>query len=120
MLVDAPIDAGLVEVDADGNLKASQALVEIDPQAAELIDEGALVVSDEGAIVPTEKILAIDDTAREMFEAGYLKIDDNGLLVPAANIEEDGFSPLQRRLRSNKKPSAMSLWKSSIIPNRNC
>ena len=91
VLVDAPIDAGLVEVDADGNLKASQALVEIDPQAAELIDEGALVVSDEGAIVPTEKILAIDDTAREMFEAGYLKIDDNGLLVPAANIEEDGF-----------------------------
>ena len=91
VLVDAPIDAGLVEVDADGNLKASQALVEIDPQAAELIDEGALVVSDEGAIVPTEKILAIDDTAREMFEAGYLKIDDNGLLVPATNIEEDGF-----------------------------
>ena len=91
VLVDAPIDAGLVEVDADGNLKASQALVEIDPQAAELIDEGALVVSDEGAIVPTEKILAIDDTAREMFEAGYLKIDDDGILVPATDIEQAGF-----------------------------
>ena len=36
-------------------LKASQALVEIDPQAAELIDEGALVVSDEGAIGMTEQ-----------------------------------------------------------------
>ena len=29
VLVDAPIDAGLVEVDADGNLKASQALTKL-------------------------------------------------------------------------------------------
>ena len=91
VLAENPIDAGLVEVDADGNLKATDQLAEIDPEAADLIEEGALAVDESGNVAPTAKILEIDDTAKEMFEKGYLEVDENGFLVPSDDFKSANF-----------------------------
>ena len=91
VLAENPIDAGLVEVDADGNLKATDQLAEIDPEAADLIEEGALAVDENGNVAPTAKILEIDDTAKEMFEKGYLEVDENGFLVPSDDFKSANF-----------------------------
>lgn len=92
VLIDNPVEAGLIEIDAEGNIKASNELTVIDPQAAEMINEGALVVTEQGEIVPTEKMLEVDPTAREMFEAGYLTVSEDGLLVPSTEIPATAFA----------------------------
>lgn len=86
-----PVDAGLVEVDEDGNLKATQALVEADPEAAKLIDEGAIALDESGTAAPTEKMLELDETAKKMFDEGLLEIDDNGFLVPSDDFDPEAL-----------------------------
>ena len=66
-----------MEVDEDGNLKATEALIEADPDAAKLIDEGA-IADENGTAAPTEKMLELDETAKKMFDEGLLEVDDNG------------------------------------------
>ena len=88
---DDPVDAGLVEVDEDGNLKATEALIEADPDAAKLIDEGAIALDENGTAAPTEKMLELDETAKKMFDEGLLEVDDNGFLVPSDDFDPEAL-----------------------------
>ncbi len=91
VLVDDPLEAGLVELGADGKLKASSRLQEIDPQAAELIDSGAIGIDEEGKIMPTARMIELDDTVKDMFNEGLLTVDENGFLVPTEQFEQNNL-----------------------------
>lgn len=84
-----PVDNGLVEIDESGNLKAAEALVEADPEAARLVDEGAIAVDESGNVAPTEKMLELDDTAKAMFDRGLIKVNEEGFLVPADDFDAE-------------------------------
>jgi hypothetical protein len=91
VLVDNPLETGLVELDADGKLKASSELVEIDPEAAQLIDSGAIAINKDGDIVPTAQMIELDDTVKDMFNEGLLTIDEDGFLVPTERFEQNNL-----------------------------
>lgn len=91
VLVDDPVDTGLVQIGADGKLEATAELAEIDPDAAKLINEGGVAVDESGQIVPTAKMLELDPTAQAMFDEGLLEVDENGFLVPSQDYDPDGF-----------------------------
>ncbi len=91
VLVDDPLQAGLVELGADGKLKASSRLQEIDPQAAELIDSGAIGIDKDGKIMPTARMIELDDTVKDMFNEGLLTVDENGFLVPTEQFEQNNL-----------------------------
>lgn len=95
VLTEEPLESGLVEVDEEGNLKASEALVEQDPAAAELVNDGSLALDNEGNLAPTEKMIDSDATARELYENGLLRVDENGLLVPTEKYAEQEAATLQ-------------------------
>lgn len=91
VLVDNPLETGLVELDADGKLKASSELVEIDPEAAQLIDSGAIAINKDGDIVPTAQMIELDDTVKDMFNEGLLTIDEDGFLLPTERFEQNNL-----------------------------
>lgn len=91
VLAENPVENGLVEIDENGNLKSSNELVEIDPEAAKLIDDGAIAIDENGNVNPTEKMLEFDPTAQKMFEDGLLEVDENGFLVPSENFDQAKF-----------------------------
>lgn len=87
VLVDDPLEAGLVELDADGKLKASAELADIDPEAAKLIDSGAIAINQDGEIVPTAQMIELDDAVKDMVDQGLLSVDADGFLVPTERFE---------------------------------
>ena len=91
VLVDNPVDSGLVEIGEDGKLEATAELAEIDPDAAKLINEGGVAIDENGTIVPTARMLELDPTAQAMFDEGLLEVDENGFLVAAESFEQDNF-----------------------------
>ena len=91
VLVDNPLDNGLVEIGEDGKLEATAELVEIDPDAAKLINEGGVAIDESGAIVPTAKMLELDPTAQAMFDDGLLEVDENGFLVASTSYQQEDF-----------------------------
>ena len=91
VLVDNPLDNGLVEIGEDGKLEATAELAEIDPDAAKLINEGGVAIDESGAIVPTAKMLELDPTAQAMFDDGLLEVDENGFLVASTSYQQEDF-----------------------------
>lgn len=91
VLAENPVENGLVEIDENGNLKSSDELAQIDPEAAKLIDDGAIAIDENGNINPTEKMLEVDPIAQKMFEEGMLEVDENGFLVPSANFDQNAL-----------------------------
>jgi len=91
VLVDNPLETGLVELGADGKLKASSELIELDPEAAQLINSGAIAINEEGNIVPTAQMIELDDTVKDMVNEGLLSVDENGFLVPTERFEQNNL-----------------------------
>lgn len=91
VLAENPVENGLVEIDENGNLKSSDELIEIDPEAAKLIDDGAIAIDENGNVNPTEKMLEVDPVAKKMVEDGLLEVDENGFLVPSQNFDQAKF-----------------------------